>query len=84
MVPVLVLGVQIQRLQRGVVGQPQREGVAGGVGRAVRAQAGGVKGQFSEGTWRLATLGTSSVYAVPQDIGPMMLYYRSDLFSRWA
>ncbi len=44
--------------------------------------AGGAKGQFTEGTWRLVTLGTPSVYAVPQDIGPMMLYYRSDLFSK--
>ena len=31
---------------------------------------------------RPVTLGTDAVYAVPQDVGPMMLYYRADQFTR--
>jgi multiple sugar transport system substrate-binding protein len=32
--------------------------------------------------WSTITLGTDSVYAIPQDSGPMMLYYRADLFDQ--
>jgi multiple sugar transport system substrate-binding protein len=48
----------------------------------IAGQVGSTKGSFAEGTWQLVTLGSQSVYAVPQDIGPMMLYYRQDLFDR--
>ncbi|MBA2890920.1 ABC transporter substrate-binding protein [Nonomuraea soli] len=48
------------------------------------AQAAPVKGEFSEGLWRLVTLGTEGVYGVPQDSGPMMLYYRKDLFEKYG
>jgi len=40
------------------------------------------KGKFAEGLWQQVTLGTDAVYAVPQDAGPMMLYYRTDLFQQ--
>ncbi|MGZ8804540.1 MAG: ABC transporter substrate-binding protein, partial [Microbacterium sp.] len=37
--------------------------------------------QFVDWTWGQVTLGTESeVYGVPQDSGPMALFYRSDLF----
>ncbi|MEU3413665.1 sugar ABC transporter substrate-binding protein [Streptomyces sp. NPDC006658] len=44
----------------------------------------GVKDKFAEGVWQQTTLGTDAVYAVPQDIGPMMFYYREDLFKRYG
>lgn len=41
------------------------------------------KNRFAEGVWQQTTLGTDAVYAVPQDIGPMMFYYREDLFKKY-
>lgn len=41
-----------------------------------------VQGHFSEGLWNAVTLGTDAVYAVPQDSGPMMFYYRADVFEK--
>lgn len=43
-----------------------------------------VKGEFSDGIWSLVTLGTDAVYGLPQDSGPMMLYYRTDLFTEYG
>jgi multiple sugar transport system substrate-binding protein len=40
------------------------------------------KADFADGVWNTVTLGTDAVYAVPQDVGPMMLYYRADEFTR--
>ncbi|MCJ1684034.1 ABC transporter substrate-binding protein [Rathayibacter sp. VKM Ac-2928] len=34
---------------------------------------------FSAGTWSAVTLGGDAVYAIPQDSGPMMAYYRADI-----
>ncbi|MFC5860661.1 extracellular solute-binding protein [Agromyces flavus] len=34
-----------------------------------------------EGVWQSVTLGGDAVYAIPQDTGPMMFYYREDIFS---
>jgi len=48
------------------------------------AETAQVKGEFSDGIWSLVTLGTDAVYAVPQDSGPMMLYYRKDLFEKYG
>ncbi|MFJ2088886.1 ABC transporter substrate-binding protein [Streptomyces sp. NPDC087901] len=36
--------------------------------------------EFAEGTWAMTTLGTDALYAIPQDSGPLMFYYREDLF----
>ena len=36
--------------------------------------------KFSPGVWSSVTLGGSSVYAIPQDSGPMMFFYRKDIF----
>ncbi|AXE83767.1 extracellular solute-binding protein [Streptomyces sp. Go-475] len=44
----------------------------------------GAKDRFADGVWQQTTLGTDAVYAVPQDIGPMMFYYREDLFKEYG
>ncbi|MFF4016170.1 ABC transporter substrate-binding protein [Streptomyces sp. NPDC001843] len=49
----------------------------------ISKEVGDVKGKFADGVWQQTTLGTDSVYAVPQDIGPMMFYYREDLFKKY-
>ncbi|MEV5518233.1 extracellular solute-binding protein [Streptomyces flaveolus] len=50
----------------------------------IAGEVGDVKGKFAEGVWQQTTLGTDAVYAVPQDIGPMMFYYREDLFKEYG
>ncbi|MEW1777035.1 extracellular solute-binding protein [Streptomyces sp. NPDC086777] len=45
---------------------------------------GDARSKFAEGVWQQVTLGTDAVYAVPQDIGPMMFYYRADLFKKYG
>ncbi|MGW2488305.1 ABC transporter substrate-binding protein [Streptomyces sp. NPDC001606] len=50
----------------------------------ISQQVGDVKGKFADGVWQQTTLGTDAVYAVPQDIGPMMFYYREDLFKKYG
>ncbi len=37
---------------------------------------------FVEWTWGQVTLGTDGIWGVPQDSGPMALFYRSDLFEQ--
>ena len=39
-------------------------------------------GEFVDWTWSQVQLGGEGVWAVPQDIGPMAMYYRSDLFQQ--
>ncbi|ARC56423.1 putative arabinose-binding protein [Frondihabitans sp. 762G35] len=42
-----------------------------------------VKSDFADGLWNQVTFGeANSVYAIPQDSGPMALYYRKDLFQK--
>ncbi|GIH11308.1 sugar ABC transporter substrate-binding protein [Rhizocola hellebori] len=50
----------------------------------IKADVSAIKGEFSDGIWGLVTLGTDAVYGVPQDSGPMMLYYRTDLFTQYG
>ncbi|WP_182902591.1 ABC transporter substrate-binding protein [Microbispora sp. H10830] len=50
----------------------------------LKAETAQAKAEFGEGIWGLVTLGTDAVYAVPQDSGPMMLYYRKDLFEKYG
>ncbi|WP_313276933.1 ABC transporter substrate-binding protein [Timonella senegalensis] len=38
------------------------------------------KADFAEGVWNSVTLGTDAVYSIPQDAGPMMFFYRADVF----
>lgn len=39
-----------------------------------------LKDKFSDGVWSSVTLGSDAVYGIPQDSGPMMFYYRKDIF----
>lgn len=41
-----------------------------------------LKDDFSDGVWNSVTLGGDAVYAVPQDSGPMAMFYRADLFEQ--
>jgi len=50
----------------------------------IAEQAAPVKDQFADGVWQQVSLGTESVYAIPQDAGPMMFYYRADLFDEYG
>ncbi|AYN42817.1 extracellular solute-binding protein [Streptomyces dangxiongensis] len=50
----------------------------------ISQEVGGAKDKFADGVWQQTTLGTDAVYAVPQDIGPMMFYYRQDLFEKYG
>jgi multiple sugar transport system substrate-binding protein len=49
----------------------------------ISQKVGDAKSKFADGVWQQTTLGTDAVYAVPQDIGPMMFYYRADLFKKY-
>ena len=44
--------------------------------------AASVKSDFAGWTWPQVTLG-SSIYAIPQDSGPMAMFYRADLFKKY-
>ncbi|MTE18485.1 extracellular solute-binding protein [Streptomyces sp. TRM43335] len=44
----------------------------------------GAEKEFAPGLWQQVTLGTDAVYALPQDSGPMMLFYRQDLFEEYG
>ncbi|MDN0199184.1 extracellular solute-binding protein [Streptomyces sp. S.PNR 29] len=50
----------------------------------ISKEVGDAKGEFADGVWQQTTLGTDAVYAIPQDIGPMMFYYREDLFKKYG
>ncbi|MFF7472913.1 extracellular solute-binding protein [Streptomyces sp. NPDC008092] len=50
----------------------------------ISKSVGDAKSKFADGVWQQVTLGTDAVYAVPQDIGPMMFYYRADLFKKYG
>jgi multiple sugar transport system substrate-binding protein len=38
--------------------------------------------KFGSGIWSSVTLGSKAVYGIPQDSGPMMFYYRADVFKK--
>ncbi|UUS29663.1 extracellular solute-binding protein [Streptomyces changanensis] len=50
----------------------------------ISREVAGVEKKFAPGVWQQTTLGTDAVYAVPQDSGPMMFYYRQDLFRQYG
>ena len=45
-------------------------------------EAGGLKSKFPDSAWNGVTLGGEALYGVPQDSGPMMFYYRTDVFEK--
>ncbi|MFJ2115247.1 ABC transporter substrate-binding protein [Streptomyces sp. NPDC087850] len=49
----------------------------------IAAETKDAKSAFAPGVWQQTTLGTDAVYAIPQDSGPMMFYYRQDLFKKY-
>jgi multiple sugar transport system substrate-binding protein len=53
--------------------------VTNGVAADLTSSAGPAESEFTEGVWNQVTFGGKK-YAVPQDIGPMMFWYRADLF----
>ena len=53
--------------------------VLSGAGYDITDLIGDAKGDFTDATWSLTTVG-DSVYAVPQDTGPMVFLYRADIF----
>ncbi|MFD9035414.1 ABC transporter substrate-binding protein [Streptomyces sp. NPDC059567] len=50
----------------------------------ISQEVGGVKDAFAPGLWQQTTLGSDAVYAVPQDSGPLMFFYRTDLFQQYG
>ncbi|MEU2545933.1 extracellular solute-binding protein [Streptomyces roseolus] len=44
----------------------------------------GVEKKFAPGVWQQTTLGGDAVYALPQDSGPLMFFYREDLFKEYG
>ncbi|GAA4443452.1 ABC transporter substrate-binding protein [Phytohabitans houttuyneae] len=55
--------------------------ITNGVAADLTSLADGIKGDFTAGTWALTSFG-GKTYGIPQDVGPMMLYYREDLFQQ--
>jgi len=41
-----------------------------------------LKSHFSSGVWNSVTLGGDALYSIPQDTGPMMFFYRQDIFKK--
>jgi multiple sugar transport system substrate-binding protein len=50
----------------------------------ISGQVGDTKKAFADGVWQQVTLGSDAVYAIPQDTGPLMFYYRKDLFKKYG
>ena len=48
----------------------------------IAKEVGSLKDKFSASAWNSVTLGSESVYGVPQDTGPMMFFYRTDVFDK--
>jgi multiple sugar transport system substrate-binding protein len=48
----------------------------------IAGEAGSLKDKFPEGSWSGVTLGSEAVYGVPQDSGPLMFFYRGDVFEK--
>ncbi|WP_330238280.1 extracellular solute-binding protein [Streptomyces sp. NBC_00525] len=46
--------------------------------------AGDAEKEFAAGVWQQTTLGSDALYALPQDSGPLMFYYRQDLFEKYG
>ncbi|MFD0370435.1 ABC transporter substrate-binding protein [Streptomyces sp. NPDC127114] len=50
----------------------------------ISKEVSGAKDKFAPGLWQQTTLGSDAVYAVPQDSGPLMFFYRTDLFEKYG
>ncbi|MFE5945468.1 ABC transporter substrate-binding protein [Streptomyces sp. NPDC056480] len=50
----------------------------------IAPEVGGVQDEFAPGVWQQTTFGGEAVYALPQDSGPLMFFYRQDLFTKYG
>ncbi|MEU6715848.1 extracellular solute-binding protein [Nonomuraea sp. NPDC046802] len=57
--------------------------VVAGAAKDITADVAGVKAGVDPNVWALTTF-NNQVYGVPQDIGPMVLTYREDLFDKYG
>jgi multiple sugar transport system substrate-binding protein len=57
--------------------------VVGGAILPITQDVAADKDKFVDWTWQQVSLG-GDVYAIPQDIGPMGMYYRKDLFDQYG
>lgn len=57
--------------------------LVGGLIQDISGYTSDIEGKFSEAVWTQVVLG-DGVYGVPQDTGPMVLYYRQDLFDQYG
>lgn len=57
--------------------------VADGLLEPVTAEAAAVEDQFLPYTWSLVNLG-GETYGIPQDTGPMVMFYRTDLYEQFG
>jgi multiple sugar transport system substrate-binding protein len=57
--------------------------ITAGVSADISAYTAPIRAQFADSAWGLVTFG-GKTYAIPQDYGPMMLYYRADLFTQFG
>ncbi|BCJ40595.1 sugar ABC transporter substrate-binding protein [Actinoplanes ianthinogenes] len=48
----------------------------------ISEQAGSLKDKFPAAAWNSVTLGGDALYGVPQDSGPLMFFYRADVFAK--
>lgn len=57
--------------------------VVSGVVQDITEQTESFRDEFSDGAWAQTTL-DGATYAVPQDAGPMMMFYRKDLLAQYG
>ena len=57
--------------------------VSNGVAVDLTADVKSFRDKFPEGAWGLTSF-ADKAFAIPQDVGPMMLYYREDLFKKYG
>jgi multiple sugar transport system substrate-binding protein len=50
----------------------------------ISSEAGSLKSDYPAGLWNQVTLGTGSLYGVPQDAAPLAFFYRKDLFQQYG
>lgn len=48
----------------------------------ISAEVGSLKDKFPAGAWSGVSLGSEAAYGVPQDSGPLMFFYRADVFEK--
>ncbi|MEV6342553.1 extracellular solute-binding protein [Actinoplanes sp. NPDC051851] len=48
----------------------------------ISSEVGSLKDKFPAANWTSVTLGSDAVYGVPQDSGPLMFFYRADIFAK--